>query len=55
MFIYYFYGCAYQMHDCAFFVYVIDDKFASRVLFFQDALTFQSAITLCYNIQYVAL
>jgi hypothetical protein len=42
-----FYACAYQVHDCGFFFFVIDDKFTSYI--FQDALTFQSAITLCYN------
>jgi hypothetical protein len=51
----YFYACACQVHDCAFFIFVIVDKFASQVLFFQDALTFRSAFTLCYNTQSVAL
>ncbi len=34
-----FYACACHVHDCAFLVFIIDDKFASQVLFFQDALT----------------
>jgi len=50
-----FYGRVFQVHDCAFFVFIIDDKFASRVLFFQDALTFRSAITQCYSTQSMAL
>jgi hypothetical protein len=45
----YFYACACQVHDCAFFVSIIDDRFASQVLFFQDVLIFQSVIALCYN------
>jgi hypothetical protein len=49
-----FYACACQVHDCAFFVSIIDDRFASQVLFFQDALIFQSVIPLCYNTQFVA-
>ncbi len=48
-----FYACAYQVHDCGFFFFVIDDKFTSYI--FQDALTFQSAIALCYITQFVAL
>jgi hypothetical protein len=39
-FLIFFYACACQVHDCAFFVSIIDDKFANQVLFFQDALTF---------------
>jgi hypothetical protein len=50
-----FYACACQVYDCAFFIFLIDDKFASQILFFQDALTFQSAIALCYITQFVAL
>jgi hypothetical protein len=35
--------------------FLIHCKFASHVLLFQDALTFQHAIALCYNNQFVAL
>jgi hypothetical protein len=38
-----------------FLVLIIDDRFVSQVLFFQDALTFRSAITLCYSTQFLAL
>jgi hypothetical protein len=31
------------------FIFIVDGKFASQVLFFQDALTFWNAIALCYN------
>jgi hypothetical protein len=55
MFLDCFYACACQVHDCVFFVFIIDDIFASWVLFFQDALIFRNAITLCYNTQFVAL
>jgi hypothetical protein len=35
--------------------YVVDHKFASRVLLFQDAFIFQNAIALCCSRQFVAL
>jgi hypothetical protein len=50
-----FYVCACQEHDSAFFVYIVNEKFASQILFFQDALTFQTTIALCYNTQSVTL
>jgi hypothetical protein len=43
------------VHDYAFFISIIDDRFAHQVLFFQDILIFQSAIALCYNTQFMAL
>jgi hypothetical protein len=34
---------------------IVDYKFTSWVLLFQDTITFQNAIKLCYNIQSMAL
>ncbi len=41
--------------DVLIFFSIVDYKFASWVLLFQDTITFQIAIKLCYNIQSMAL
>jgi hypothetical protein len=41
--------------DVLIIFYIVDYIFTSWVLLFQDTITFQIAIKLCYNIQSMAL
>jgi hypothetical protein len=57
-FIDWFLGLCNKIDFCKFHEFVknnsiVDDRFASQVLFFQDALTFRNAITLCYRWQFI--
>lgn len=41
--------------DVNYWFFLIDYKFVSWVLLFKDVLTFESAIALCYNRQFMVL